>query len=65
MARKQRGAENAATQPTTASAMAGKSRGESGFAGGASSNVNTASTRAKTEIPATIQNNGRQPPACA
>ena len=59
--------KNAATQPTAARAIAGRSRGESRLAGGASSKVRTASTRAAIEIPATIQNSGRHafPWACS
>ncbi len=52
--------KKAATQPTVASAIASRSRGESRLAGGASSKVNTASNSAAADIPATIQNRGRQ-----
>ena len=52
--------KKAATQPTAASPIAGRSRGESGLAGGASSKVSTASTSATAETPATIQKSGRQ-----
>ena len=52
--------KKAATHPTTASPIAGKSRGESGLAGGESSNVKTVNRRATAAIPATIQNSGRQ-----
>src|SRR5260370_28060150 len=51
--------KKAATQPTAATAIAGRSRGESGLAGGASSKVNTARTNAPAEIPATIPDHGR------
>ena len=44
-----------------ASAIAGRSRGESRLAGGVcASKVRTASNSAATDIPATIQNRGRQ-----
>ncbi len=52
-----------APQPTAASPIAQRSRGASRSAGGASSNVNTASRSASDAIPATIQNSGRH--ACA
>src|SRR5260370_24001022 len=52
--------KKAATQPTAASAIAGRSRGESGLAGGASSKGNTARTSATAEIAATNQNHRRQ-----
>ena len=52
-----------AAQPTAASPMAHRSRGASRSAGGASSNVSAAITRASSAIAATIQNSGRH--ACA
>ena len=52
--------KNAAAQPTAASAIAGRSRGESGLAAGASSNVSTARISALAAIAAMIQNSGRQ-----
>ena len=51
---------NAAAQPTAARAMAVRSVGALGSAGGASSNVRTAISSASRAIPATIQNSGRQ-----
>ena len=52
--------KKAATQPTPASPIAGKPSGESGLAGGESSNVNRLSTSAPAATAATIQNSGRQ-----
>jgi hypothetical protein len=51
---------NAATQPRAAKAIAGRSRGESGLAGGASSNVSTDRTSALAAIAAMILHSGRQ-----
>ncbi len=52
--------KKAATQPTAARISASGSRGEVGSAGGASSKVRTASTRAMPATPAVIQKSGRQ-----
>ncbi len=51
--------KNAAAHPDAARPIATGSRGASRSAGGASSNVNSESRSAASEIPATIQNSGR------